>query len=137
MKLDDWLAEHPGGLTRLQLASKLSYTAVHNVIRGRCLPRWTTAKRLSAATDGAVPVDEFFARADHYEERKSRRESKPGWRIVAELEPRDGDDYARCECSRGHLQDVPIDVVPPPPCNECIGYTRSKPTAKRSASAKR
>jgi hypothetical protein len=55
---------------------------------------------------------------------------------MAELPPRDGDDYARCVCTRGHLQDVPVDVSPPPPCNACLGYGRSKPTARRATTAK-
>lgn len=62
--------------------------------------------------------------------RGTHRNDPPRWRILQDLPPRAGDDYALCECARGHVQAVCIDVRPQPPCNQCLGYVR-KHTAKR------
>ncbi len=48
----------------------------------------------------------------------------PGWTIVAELGERDGIEYARCRCARGHVAEIAIDVRPQP---ECVGCLKARP----------
>jgi hypothetical protein len=60
MKLSEFVKEGGRGTkARLSRASGLSWATVHACCKGELIKLYETAKRLSAATDGAVSVAEL------------------------------------------------------------------------------
>jgi len=61
MRLRDWVkARGEGELTRLAREADVAYSTVCNICKGTTrLPRVSTAERLSAATWGAVTVEDL------------------------------------------------------------------------------
>lgn len=95
MRLDEWVQTRgEGAITRLQSQTGLSYTAVHDAVRGKSRPTYATAMRLSAATGGRVSAEEICdpleirARASrHKAAARQKMKRKPGKRRTAEAQP--------------------------------------------------
>lgn len=65
MTLAEWVRQQgPGALTRLQKSTELAYTTIWKIARGQQTPRAETAKKIEAATDGAVTARELVGLGD-------------------------------------------------------------------------
>lgn len=53
--------EGRGALSRIQRETGLAYTTVFRAARGRAIKKYEVARRISAATGGAVSVEELCA----------------------------------------------------------------------------
>lgn len=61
MRLAEYLErEGRGSKTRLQERTGIAYSTIHWIAVGKSTPRPDTAKRIAAATDGAVSVEELL-----------------------------------------------------------------------------
>lgn len=65
MTLTEYLARTKGGRTAIARAAGIRWQTVDEIARGQVTPRVTTARAISAATEGAVSVAELLGLSAH------------------------------------------------------------------------
>lgn len=64
MRLKEWAEAGEGRYTFLQQETRLAWSTVYAIATGAVSPQLETAKRIAAATGGAVTVDEIASAFD-------------------------------------------------------------------------
>jgi len=78
MQLAQWVETQDAGvLTRLQLQTGLSYTAILRAVHRRVKPLYTTAHKIAAATNYVVTVDEICASPLPPAPKRKRKKAPP------------------------------------------------------------
>ena len=67
MRLNEWKSGQPG-MTTASLAALcgVQRVAMHRIMSGETLPRWSTMDRIVRATDGAVTLPDLYAAHAEY-----------------------------------------------------------------------